>query len=72
MDLAKTEEQPIMHRGMPNFEWAPKIPIHDEIENEPEQVLTIADYEPVEPPPAEDGVDIEMIEGAINEVGLEI
>ena len=61
-----------MHRGMANFEWAPGIPIDDEIEDEHEQVLNIADSKSVEPPPAEDGVDIGMNEGAINETGLEI
>ena len=66
-----------MHRDMPNFEWALEIRIHDEIEDKPEQVSTIADYEPVEPPPIEDDVDIEenedtINEDAINEDALEI
>ena len=57
---------------MPNFEWTPGIPIEDEIIDETEQVLTIADYETVESPPVEDSVDIEVNEDAINEDGLEI
>ena len=71
-DLAESENQPIMHRGMPNFEWAPGIPINNELEDEPEQVLTIVDYEPGEQPPAEDGADVEMIEDGLDEDALEI
>ena len=35
-----------MHRSVPNFEWAPGTKMNDELEDEPEKVLTIADYEP--------------------------
>ena len=40
---------------MPNFEWASGILINDELKDKPEQVPTIADYEPGDQPPAEDG-----------------
>ena len=73
-DLAETENQPLMHRGMPNFEWTPGIPINDEMEDEPEQALTIADYETGEGQPLiEEDIDIgEMIEDRIGENDLEI
>ena len=30
--LAEAEKQKVMHRGMPSFEWAPGVPIEDELE----------------------------------------
>ena len=41
--MAEEQEQPIMHRGMPSFEWAPGVKIDDIIEEENEPVLAIAD-----------------------------
>ena len=39
--LDENEKQPVMHRGMPCFEWAPGIEIED-IDDEEERALTIA------------------------------
>ena len=41
-ELAKAEKQPIMHYGLPNFEWNPEESITDVLKNEEEGTLTIA------------------------------
>ena len=46
--------------------------MNDELEDEPEQVLTIAHYEPGEQTPVDDNTDLEMIEDAIDENDLEV
>ena len=40
--MAEQEEQPIMHRGLPCFEWAPGVEMQDILEIEDERALTIA------------------------------
>ena len=49
--LAVAEEQPIMHRGMPSFEWAPGIPIEDDDEIDHELQTPVNDATPEEPLP---------------------
>ena len=39
--LAETEEQPIMHNGMPSFEWAPGVEVTDEYDEDREDILAI-------------------------------
>ena len=41
--LADQEKQPIMHKGMPSFEWAPGIDIIDELEEADNDLLQIPD-----------------------------
>ena len=41
-ELAEAEDQPVMHNGLPNFEWSPGEPIEDIEENVQEGILTIA------------------------------
>ena len=45
--LAKGQEQPIMHNGMPSFEWAPGVEVTDVWDDEQEEVLTIAREAPL-------------------------
>ena len=40
-ELAEAEKQPLMHNGLPNFEWSPGTPITDDFETEEEGALTI-------------------------------
>ena len=40
--LAKAEDQPIMNRGMPCFEWASGAEIEDDPDTDDERRLTIA------------------------------
>ena len=39
--LAEEQNQPLMHRGKPCFEWSPGVEIEDIYEEEGERVLTI-------------------------------
>ena len=39
--LAEEQDQPLMHRGKPCFEWSPGVEIEDVYEQEQERVLTI-------------------------------
>ena len=54
--LAAKEDQPIMHRRMPCFEWAPGIEIED-IDEEEERVLAIANK--FDEPNASEQIDME-------------
>ena len=71
-DLSDSEKQPVMNRGMNKFERAKGTPTNDELEDEPEQVLTISDYEPGEQKSIEDNADLEIIEDSVEENYLEI
>ena len=41
--LAEQEKQPLMHKGMPTFEWSSGVEVTDELEEEEDQVLQIQD-----------------------------
>ena len=64
--LAVAEKQPIMHRGMPSFEWAPGIPIEDDDEIDPELQTPVNNDTTEEPLPI--GIEeTEIVEGgAVN------
>jgi hypothetical protein len=52
-ELAKDQNQPLMHGGVPNFEWTPGDSISDVMEDEHEVTLAIANQHEIE----EDNID---------------
>ena len=40
--MAEKEKSPVMHRGLPCFEWDPGVEIEDTLETEDERAFTIA------------------------------
>ena len=63
-NLAEEQEQPIMHNGMPSFEWAPGVDISDIWDDEREEVLTISQEAP---PILEAHPDVEREEPEVEE-----
>ena len=41
--LAEEEKQPLMHNGMPSFEWAPGMEVNDELEEEQNEPTLMQD-----------------------------
>ena len=64
-ELAEAQNQPLMHNGVPNFEWNPGDPVVDVIEDEHEETLAIANH--TEAPMELDQIEEDHIDDVLQE-----
>ena len=60
-----------MHREIPSFEWAPGVPIEDEMKDE-QELASATDNGVIEETPPTETDEVEMIEGEINNNHVEV